>query len=47
MNKPNKTVSIERLKKGEPRAARLFYVAAEDLANQRMAFTKSLLSIYL
>jgi hypothetical protein len=32
MNKEIKTVPTERLKKGEPRAARLFYAAAEDLA---------------
>jgi hypothetical protein len=35
MNKLTKTVPIERSKKGEPRAARLFYAAAEDLANKQ------------
>ena len=47
MNELTKTVPIERSKKGEPRAARLFYAAAEELANQRSAFAKSPLSIYL
>jgi len=47
MNKVTKTVPIERSKKGEPRAARLFYAAAEDLANKRRAFATSSLSIYL
>jgi len=35
MNKLTKTVPIVRSKKGEPRAARLFYAAAEDLANKQ------------
>jgi hypothetical protein len=35
MYKATKTVPTERLKKGEPRAARLFYAAAEDLANKQ------------
>jgi hypothetical protein len=47
MNKVTKTVPIERSKKGEPRAARLFYAAAEDLANKRRDLATSSLSIYL